>query len=726
MKRYIFATMLLALFQACAGLDGPVAGFRAGFENEFELVTTGDFDGDGRDDIGMIDKFSGKYRLGYQTEAGAFTWIDFRVSGLQNLSSASAGKVLATNCDALVLASADTASIAGSQVLAVDASDRRAVIPARPIPITKLGPGTAVAVDLGGADNTPLDDLYIGCRYETPPKALLLRNEGKQFRTIGMRNLSGEPVKAIRGVLKTGQSQVLGVLIRGDDKTTFRVEDLSDGSMALIAETDVPAETECLLGHFQGRPLPELVCYQTNASNLMVYPLEGEWPGKAHFGPAINIQAGNSIKFASVFPQHRQAKLLLSFGAGERAELCDFGGASAPKSILILTNQATNDVFSGAVAVPDALVVFSSPRHAKPMFSTRYQAIQFENGKPAVKTYGTLPTLIESDAWTVTDIHKRILTNQTVKNASEMKPYTNAIPGFDVTYVMVPIPGGEFVMGSPDKEAGRQADEGPQHKVKIEPFWMGAFELTWNEYEIFMFTNTDRLLRNQYLTNRYVDKVADALSGPSSPYADMTFGMGKSGFPAIAMTQHAANKYCQWLSAKTGQFYRLPTEAEWEYAARAGTTTAYFFGEDPKDLVNYAWFGKNSDWKYQKIGKKKPNPWGLYDIYGNVVEWTTDQYDAEFYKQLDGKESVEPRNKPTKPYPMAVRGGCWDDDDPAKCRSAARRGSDRSWKMQDPQLPKSVWYFTDAQWVGFRLVRPLKVPAPEELKKYWISGVEKD
>jgi len=200
--------------------------------------------------------------------------------------------------------------------------------------------------------------------------------------------------------------------------------------------------------------------------------------------------------------------------------------------------------------------------------------------------------------------------------------------------------------------------------------------------------------------------------------------MGKDGFPAIAMTHHAANKYCQWLSAKTGHFYRLPTEAEWEYACRAGTKTTYFWGDDGSKLGEYAWYEQNSDFKYQKIGKKKPNPWGLYDIYGNVVEWVLDQYDPDYYKKTPAG-AADPWDKATKPYPLAVRGGSWDDEAPM-LRSAARRGSDRSWKMQDPQLPKSIWYFTDAQFIGFRIVRPLKVPSAPEMQRYWASGVERD
>jgi formylglycine-generating enzyme required for sulfatase activity len=111
---------------------------------------------------------------------------------------------------------------------------------------------------------------------------------------------------------------------------------------------------------------------------------------------------------------------------------------------------------------------------------------------------------------------------------------------------------------------------------------------------------------------------------------------------------------------------------------------------------------------------------------GNVVEWVLDQYAPDYYQKCAAAGvSVEPWNKATQPYPHSVRGGSWDDE-ADQCRSAARRGSDRAWKMQDPQLPKSIWYFSDAQWVGFRLVRPLQVPTIEQMQKYWTSGVEKD
>jgi formylglycine-generating enzyme required for sulfatase activity len=190
------------------------------------------------------------------------------------------------------------------------------------------------------------------------------------------------------------------------------------------------------------------------------------------------------------------------------------------------------------------------------------------------------------------------------------------------------------------------------------------------------------------------------------------------------MTQFAAKMYCKWLSAKTGRYYRLPTEAEWEYACRAGATTAYSFGDDPKDLDDYAWHDGNSDDKYHKVGRKKPNPWGLYDMHGNVAEWCLDQYVADGYKDGKDKLSVCPLAPSTMPYPHVVRGGSWLDGAEV-LRSAARRGSNKDWKMQDPQYPQSIWYHTDAEFLGFRVVRPLRTPTAEDAARYDLSEVEK-
>jgi formylglycine-generating enzyme required for sulfatase activity len=307
----------------------------------------------------------------------------------------------------------------------------------------------------------------------------------------------------------------------------------------------------------------------------------------------------------------------------------------------------------------------------------------------------------------VEKLHERIAKDQP---PAEMKAYKMTIPRTTVDFEMVPIPGGEFVMGTPESEKGHKKDEAPRHSVKIDPFWMEKYEVTWDEYRLFMFAKLSGEAPGS-------DVLVDAISRPTRPYVEMSFGMGINGYPAISMTQHAANKYAEWLSAKTGQFYRLPTESEWEYACRAGTTTAYSWGDDVSKMDEYAVYADNSNGKYAKVGTKKPNPWGLYDMHGNVMEWTLDQYIADFYSHpTDWERSKDP-------YPHSVRGGGWADD-PVKLRCGARTASDPSWKSLDPQLPKSIWYHTDAQWLGFRLVRPLKIPGAKEMYAYWNNGVE--
>ena len=302
-------------------------------------------------------------------------------------------------------------------------------------------------------------------------------------------------------------------------------------------------------------------------------------------------------------------------------------------------------------------------------------------------------------------------------NADEFKPYKQAIAQTDESIELLPIKGGTFMMGSPATEAGRKDDEGPQHKVEVASFWMSKCEITWNQYDVWG-ENIDiarRKIFGQKATK--LDEVADAVTRPTPPYTDMSFGMGKGKNPAISMTQHAARKYCEWLSAKTGHYYRLPTEAEWEYACRAGTTTAYSFGDDASQLDDYAWHAGNSEEEYHAVGQKKPNPWGLHDMHGSVSEWVLDQYVPDIFGKRNGT-APNPLEVPSKLYPRVVRGGGWDDE-PAKLRSAARIASNEDWKQQDPQIPQSIWYHTDALSVGFRIVRPVEEPSAEEKAAKW-------
>ncbi|MCW3110840.1 MAG: formylglycine-rating enzyme family protein [Segetibacter sp.] len=289
----------------------------------------------------------------------------------------------------------------------------------------------------------------------------------------------------------------------------------------------------------------------------------------------------------------------------------------------------------------------------------------------------------------------------------DFKPYDQPVPGSSFISKLVPIPAGSFLIGSSNSENGHNADEGPQKKVNISAFWMGANEVTRDEFDVFYKDET--LSQN--------DEV-DAITRPSQQYIDLTWGMGKEGgFPFNSMSQYAALMYCRWLYNKTGIFYRLPTEAEWEYACKAGTTTAYFFGNDVNELPSYGWFETNSEGKYHKIGLKKPNPWGLYDIVGNVSEWTLDHYDEKALEKL-ADNTTDPVHYNQEMYPKVVKGGGYDNN--AKLlRSAARIKSDPEWNKRDPQIPQSKWWFTDAPSVGFRIVRPLKQPTAKEAEEFF-------
>jgi formylglycine-generating enzyme required for sulfatase activity len=313
-----------------------------------------------------------------------------------------------------------------------------------------------------------------------------------------------------------------------------------------------------------------------------------------------------------------------------------------------------------------------------------------------------------------------------------MVPYTATIPGTDVTFEMVPIPGGKFTIGSPDDEADRRDDEGPQVEITVAPFWMGKHEVTLAEYKQYMdligpFARfKDGGIRKVTEENR-----VDAVTAPSRPYdASFYFPNGEDDdLPTSGVSQYAAKQYTKWLSLLSDASYRLPTEAEWEYACRAGTSTAFYFGDDPKMLSEYGWSYENSEELTQPVGQKKPNAWGLYDMHGNVAEWTLDAYTKHGYADWTGKDLASELavHWPDSAYPCVVRGGS-SYLDAVDCRSAARIGSNKDeWQTYDPELPASPWWLAsdEGAFVGMRIVRVPGKFDPDMQTKVWQVNDEK-
>ncbi len=283
---------------------------------------------------------------------------------------------------------------------------------------------------------------------------------------------------------------------------------------------------------------------------------------------------------------------------------------------------------------------------------------------------------------TVRELHDRIQAHQAEKRSA----YSTTIPNTTVSYSMAAIPAGDFVMGSPDSDPQRTPEEQPQHKVHIDAFWMQTHEVTWDEYRLFMFAN-------QAGEASHKDSVVDAVSRPTRPYVEMSFGMGINGYPAISMTQHAANKYAEWLSAKTGEFYRLPTEAEWEFACRAGNSGSYHTGEGVRAMRLAGWCtyrGESGGARETRpVGQYLANAFGLYDMHGNVREWCLDWYFPK--AQLEGALQ-NPNSAGERSTQRVLRGGCWATG-AAACRSAARN-------KESPE--------TAAPFTGFRVVMTIE------------------
>jgi formylglycine-generating enzyme len=294
--------------------------------------------------------------------------------------------------------------------------------------------------------------------------------------------------------------------------------------------------------------------------------------------------------------------------------------------------------------------------------------------------------------------------------------FNEMIPGTNVSFEMVAIKGGIFKMGSPDNEPFHKPDEGPVRKITVSDFWIGRIEVTWDEYLAFF-----RAAGTQGRTEDHVvnNKNIDAVSGATPPWGAPDQGWGKGKRPAITMSWHAANVYCQWLSKVTGKKYRLPTEAEWEFACRGGTETPYFFEGNPKEFTSSGFlkkiFGPDTAnissrvvYKVNSLSRTKEpllvkeNPFGLKNMSGNVAEFCLDYYSSDAYK-ADSADMINPRG-PSRGQEHVIRGGSFKSD--AKdVRSAARDFTKtKAWLVTDPQMPKSIWWYSDCIDVGFRVV----------------------
>jgi formylglycine-generating enzyme required for sulfatase activity len=231
--------------------------------------------------------------------------------------------------------------------------------------------------------------------------------------------------------------------------------------------------------------------------------------------------------------------------------------------------------------------------------------------------------------------------------------------GNGLALILVLIPAGKFIMGSPEQEDGRFSFEGPQHEVTIsKSFYMGKYEVTQAQYEIVMGKNPSEF-------------------------------SGDENLPVENVSWHEAMEFCRKLSLMTGRTVRLPTEAEWEYACRAGTTTRFYTGNSDSTLLDASWYNDNSEGKTHFVGRKTPNRFGLYDMHGNVEEWCLDwSWIHEWVKYPKGAVT-DPQGLPSGSGCRVLRGGSYLSPSWA-CRSASRSGGEPS--------------DSDISFVGFRVV----------------------
>lgn len=253
----------------------------------------------------------------------------------------------------------------------------------------------------------------------------------------------------------------------------------------------------------------------------------------------------------------------------------------------------------------------------------------------------------------LTSLYSVGLLTSAVAEDKELKPISTEIPGTAIKFEMLPVPAGKVTVKDTD---------GKTREIQIKPFYLGKTEVTWDVYDTFAISKRSRNSKQQ----------PGAIARPSRPYGAPDRGFGHSGYPAISLSAYSAETFCKWLSETTGKKFRLPTEAEWQYAALAGKKAPV-----ESELEQYAWYYEDAT---HPVGKKKPNAWGFYDMLGNAAEWAMDLKGVPVLCGGSYKEKAE------------------------KISPEARAYQTPAWQSTDPQNPKGKWWLSDGPFAGFRIV----------------------
>ncbi|HKS37029.1 MAG TPA: hypothetical protein VJW76_07560 [Verrucomicrobiae bacterium] len=361
------------------------------YENPAEFTASGDFDGDGRPDVVIVDRASGTYRIGYQLSSGSFTWASPRASGIDVVSGVGLGRLAATSTDALAFTAPE-----GNRINVFTADNPNFAGLPLSLFSPAIGPSLLVAIDVGGTGNTALDDFIIGSELNggQPFQLEAARNQGSALQVLNVANLSASPRRGNAVALKTGNPPLAAVLVRSGANDLFKVWQLTGGTLAevLTAPVGPPFGLDYTFGFFNSSsPFAQFLFYKPGTNGLMLRPVQEPTPGAFTLaaGPVFNL--GDDLRQVFTIPGVASPRLLVIFGEGGTANVYDFDGSSFPVVLQTFTAGA-GETFTGAAVLAggDVMLLTGAPGSG---LSSGFRRYAVNGATYTLQSSGALPSL---------------------------------------------------------------------------------------------------------------------------------------------------------------------------------------------------------------------------------------------------------------------------------------------------------------------------------------------